>query len=118
MRIGCLAVSAMSVLSSTLAFGMDVSTVKDKDGKVYFCANAKCAGNSECMGAGNASCGALNKCGNTEQKKLVGWVSAPDKAACEKDGLGKWMQYKKEYGVKDGNVAPLAAAKSKGRQTK
>lgn len=109
-QLGRLAASTLALLSTQAAFAMDVATVKDKDGKVYFCANAKCAGNSECAGAGNAKCGSLNKCANTEQKKLVGWVSAPNKETCEKDGMGKWMLFKKEYSVKSGNVAPLAAA--------
>lgn len=110
MQLGKLAVATLALIGSTAASAMDVATVKGKDGKLYFCANAKCAGNSECAGAGNAACGSLNKCANTEQKKLTGWVSAPDQATCEKDGLGKWLLFKKEYGVKDGNVAPLAAA--------
>ena len=109
-RLGYLAATTMTLLAAQPAWSMDVTTVKGKDGKNYFCANAKCATNSECKGAGNASCGSLNKCGNTEQKKLVGWVSAPDQATCEKDGMGKWLLFKKEYGINDGNVAPLATA--------
>ncbi len=110
-NLGLLAASTLALLSAKSAFAMDVATVKDKDGKVYFCANAKCAGNSECAGAGNAKCGSQNKCANTDQKMLVGWVSAPSKEVCEKDGMGKWMAFKKEYGVNDGNVAPLGKGK-------
>ena len=106
--LGSLAVSAMATLLAQQAAAMDVPQVKDKDGKTYFCANAKCAGNSECAGAGNAACGSQNKCANTDQKYLTGWVGAKSKAECEKDGQGKWIVYKAEYSVKNGNVAPLA----------
>lgn len=109
-QVGRLAASTLALLTAQGALAMDVATVKDKDGKLYFCANAKCAGNSECAGAGNAKCGSLNKCANTEQKMLSGWVSAPNKETCEKDGMGKWMLFKKEYSVKSGNVAPLGPA--------
>jgi hypothetical protein len=107
-QLGRLAASAMALLATQAAYSMDVKTSKGADGKTYFCANAKCSGNSECAGAGNAACGSLNKCSNTEQKYLTGWISANDKAQCEKDGMGKWMVYKPEYSAKQGNVAPLA----------
>jgi hypothetical protein len=75
---------------------MDVATIKAKDGKDYFCANAKCAGNSECAGAGNAQCGAMNKCSNTAQGYLTGWLGATDQAQCEAEGRGKWLAFKKD----------------------
>ncbi len=117
--LGALAVSALASILAESASAMDVPQVKEKDGKSYFCANAKCAGNSECAGAGNASCGSLNKCSNTEQKFLTGWIGAKSKDDCEKNGLGKWMLYKSEYSVKNGNVAPLApkAKKEAGKKT-
>ena len=116
--LGFLALSALAMVHARSASAMDVPTIKDKDGKAYFCANAKCAGNSECAGAGNATCGSQNKCSNTEQKYMSGWISAKNKAECEKDGLGKWMVYKKEYSVKEGNLSPFAPPAKATKKTK
>lgn len=109
-KLGYLAVGLVAGLAAKSAMAMDVSLVKGKDGKEYFCANAKCAGNSDCAGAGNASCASQNKCGSTEQKFLSGWIAADDKAMCEQKGKGKWLLFKKEYGLKNGNKPPLAGA--------
>ncbi|WP_141733521.1 hypothetical protein [Oligoflexus tunisiensis] len=100
------------ILASQAQADMDVHTTKGKDGKDYFCANAKCAGNSSCMGAGNSKCGSQNKCAKTEQGYLTGWFFAEDKETCEK-GTGKWMLYKKEYGFKTGNRPPFGTTKAK-----
>ncbi len=106
--LGSLAIATLaSLCAQDLLASMEMPTVKDKDGKTYFCANAKCASYSDCAGAGNATCGSLNKCANTEQKYLSGWISAKTKETCEKDGLGKWIVFKPEYTLKGGNVAPL-----------
>ena len=113
-RFGFYAASLVGTLLSTSGRSedMDVHTTKGKDGKVYFCANATCAGKSSCMGAGNAKCGSQNKCANTDQGYLTGWFFAEDKETCEK-ATGKWMLYKKEYGFKSGNKPPFGTAKVK-----
>ena len=107
-KLGSLAVTLIASMLTSAATAMDVSIVKDKAGKEYFCANAKCAGLSDCAGAGNASCANLNKCAKSEQKHLSGWLGADDKAMCEKAGKGKWLLFKKEYSLKHGNKAPLS----------
>ncbi len=110
-NLGLFAVALLGSVLAQHASGMDVETIKDsKTGKVYFCANATCAGNATCMGAGNAGCGGLNKCVK-ELGYPIGWVGAPNKERCEKEGGGKWMLFKKEYSIKGGNVAPLAVKK-------
>lgn len=111
-RIAGLAASMIGLMLAKESLAMDVYTVKGKDGKDYFCANSKCAGNSSCVGAGNASCGSQNKCATTAQGYLSGWFYADDKEACEK-GPGKWMLYKKEYGFAAGNKPPFGKAKKK-----
>ncbi|HYX38972.1 MAG TPA: hypothetical protein VE954_38200 [Oligoflexus sp.] len=110
-NLGQIAAAMVCALAARDGFSMDVQIVKDKKtGKEYFCANAKCAGNSVCMGAGNDACGSNNKCAKTLGHP-IGWTDAPDKKICEENGAGKWMLFKKEYSIKAGNVAPLAKAK-------
>jgi hypothetical protein len=111
-KLGIYAASLVSALLSAeaLAEDMDVYTTKGKDGREYFCANASCAGNASCKGAGNATCGSRNKCANTSQGYLSGWFWAENKESCEK-GKGKWMLYKKEYGFNNGNKPPFGTAK-------
>lgn len=99
------------IVASQAQADMDVHTVKGKDGKEYFCANAKCAGNSSCQGAGNNACGSKNKCASTDQGYLSGWFYADTKEECDK-GSGKWMLFKKEYGFKNGNKPPFGTKKA------
>lgn len=113
-KLSRLAASMVGLLLASEGYAdMDVHTVKGKDGKDYFCANAKCAGNSSCMGAGNNKCGSQNKCASTAQGHLTGWFYADDKEACEK-GPGKWMLFKKEYSFAGGNKPPFGTAKKPG----
>jgi hypothetical protein len=105
------------IVASQAQADMDVHTVKGKDGKDYFCANSKCAGNSSCQGAGNNTCGSKNKCASTDQGYLSGWFYADTKEECEK-GPGKWMLFKKEYGFKNGNKPPFGTKKAAASKTK